>query len=416
MINKYFFVKGGAERYFFELKKILEIQGHEVIPFSMKHIDNYKTEYENYFVSNIEFNHQSTIKKAINSGRIAGRIIYSTSAQRKLEQLIKEKKPDIAHLHMIDHQISPSILPVLKKYNIPVIQTVHQYKLICPNYRLFNNNTNKICEKCIGGKYFYPIIENCHKTRFSGIILCIEMYVHKMMQIYKKNIDLFHTPSNFMKEKLIQGGINREQIVKHYYTIDLNEFPFSNQNEDYFVYSGRISEEKGVLTLLKAMEEIKQSQLIVVGDGPLKSELIEFAKNRDLKNVKFIGKKDGDELKAVIKKAKFVVVPSEWYDNSPLVIYEAFSMGKPVIGTNIGGISELIDDKINGLLVKPLDVNGLRDSISYLLNNPKIITEYGINARKKAEHEFAPKPHYEKMMNLYNKLLKERKINENSLL
>ncbi|MBC8184193.1 glycosyltransferase family 4 protein [candidate division KSB1 bacterium] len=407
MVNKYYFIKGGAERYFFELTKVLESHGHEVIPFSMKHPNNYQTGFEEYFVSNIEFNHTSKIKKLMNSPAFAGRIIYSTSAKKKIEKLIKAVQPDIAHLHMIDHQLSASILHTLKKHNIPTIQTIHQYKLICPNYRLFNNNTNVICEKCMGGKYYHTIIQNCHKTRFSSVLLCVEAYVNKLMKIYEKNIDLFHTPSDFMKEKLVEGGIKNEKIEKLYYTLNLDEFGFSPEYADYFIYSGRLSEEKGVLTLLKAMEGISNSRLLVVGDGPLKSELEAFAKSKNLENVQFVGKKDGDELKSIIKKAKFVVIPSEWYDNSPLVIYESFSMGKPVIGSDIGGISELINHNDNGLLVKPGGVEGLRNGILHLLENPKLVKKFGKHARKKAEAEFDPQVHYNKILNFYSTLIEQ---------
>jgi len=405
MIDKYYFIKGGAERYFFELKNTLESQGHKVIPFSMKHPDNFQTEYENYFVNNVEFNHRSKIKKIIDGPGIAGRIIYSISAKKKIEKLIKDVKPDIAHLHMIDHQISPSILHVLKKYGVPTIQTVHQYKLVCPNYRLFNNNKNNIYEKCLGGNYFYPIIENCHKTYFSAMLLSIEMYIHKLLKIYEKNVDLFHTPSNFMQQKLIEGGIDQNQITKLYYTIDLNEFPVSPDYEDYFVYFGRLSEEKGVLTLLQAMKKIKQSQLKIVGDGPLKNSLEQFAKENNLKNVEFVGYKDGDELKSIMGKTKFVVVPSEWYDNSPLVIYESFSMGKPVIGADIGGITELVDHQKNGLLIQHGKVEDLREAIIFLLNSSDTLKKFGENARKKAELQFNPSIHYEKIMDMYSKLI-----------
>ena len=405
MVDKYYFIKGGAERYYFELKKILEANGHDVIPFSMKHPRNYTTEYNDYFVDNIEFNYTSQVKKAANSLKIAGRIIYSLHAKKQIEALIEKIRPDVAHIHMIDHQISPSILHSLKKYDIPVVQTVHQYKLVCPNYRLYNPRKNEICEKCLTGNVIHPIFQRCHKnSAFAGSIIAIEALVHKYLKVFQ-NVDIFHVPSNFMKKKLLEGGIEEDKITKLYYTINLDEYPFTPNYQDYFVYYGRLAEEKGILTLLTAMKSISESNLYIVGEGPQKEILESFCRNNSLKNVKFLGLKNGPELNSIISNSRFVVVPSEWYDNSPLVIYESFSMGKPVIGSDIGGISELIDHGKNGLLFEAGNANDLAESIQMLLNGSDLIQQFGVNARQKAEREFSPSGHYEQILAIYHELL-----------
>ena len=221
MVDKYYFIKGGAERYYFELSKILTDKGHEVIPFSMKHESNFSTQYNKFFVENIEYNLPSLSDKITKSVKIFGRMIYSFQAKQRVEKLIQLTQPDIAHLHMIDHQISPSILHVFKKYKIPVIQTVHQYKMVCPNYRLYNMYKQKICEKCINGNYFFPIIEKCHRdSRIAGAMISIESYIHKIMKIYKNNVSIFHVPSHFMGAKLKEIGIPDSQIRHLFYTID----------------------------------------------------------------------------------------------------------------------------------------------------------------------------------------------------
>ena len=164
MIDKYYFIKGGAERCFFELKQLLESRGHKVVPFSMKHPKNFPSKYTPYFVENIDFNPSSFIQKVYTGIQSIERIIYSKQAQDRIRKLIRKTKPDIAHLHMIDHQISPSILSVLKNEGIPVVQTVHTYKPICPNYRLYNERRGEICEKCINGSYYHAILTRCHKN------------------------------------------------------------------------------------------------------------------------------------------------------------------------------------------------------------------------------------------------------------
>lgn len=371
----------------------------------MKHPDNFDSEFSNFFVDNIEFNYKSLLKKIIKAPQIIERVIYSFQSKTKIEKLINEYKPDIAHLHMIDHQISPSILHTLKKYGIPIIQTVHQYKLVCPNYKLYIPTKNKICEKCISGNIFHPIIERCHKDSiWASALLTLEAFVHKTLKLYN-DIAVFHAPSDFMATKLIKGGLSKKKVVKLFYAINLDDFPFSAEYSDYFIYIGRLSKEKGILTLLKSMRKILKSKLLIIGDGPQRLELARFVSTNKLTNVQFLGNKSKNELRSLVSHAKFSVVPSEWYDNSPLVIYESFSMGKPVIGADIGGISELIDHHRNGLLFQSGNVMELSDRINYLLENPELIISFGKEARLKAEQEFSPQLHYEKIYNLYKNLL-----------
>ncbi|MFZ5516460.1 MAG: glycosyltransferase family 4 protein [Candidatus Zhuqueibacterota bacterium] len=408
MVNKFYYIMGGSERYYFELTKILEAHGHEVIPFAMKDPKNFKTEYEEYFVDNIEFNLGSAWEKVKNSGRITARIIYSLQARKRIESLIEKTRPDIAHLHMIDHQISPSILHSLKKYNIPVILTAHQSKVICPNYRMFNWNTMQNCEKCLDGHYYHPIIEKCHKnSRMAGLLIAVETYLHKMMRIYEDNVDIFHVPSKFFQQKFTQAGIDPRKIEQLYYTIQIDQYKPHYENEDYYVYFGRLEEAKGLMTLLKAAEKVKKSQLYIIGKGDHRAELEQFVAAKNITNVKFLGARYGEELKDLISKSKFIVVPSECYDNSPLVVYEAYAMGKPVIGSIMGGIPELIDNRETGLLFQAGDSDELADRIDFLLSYPQLLNEYGRNARTKAEREFSPEVHYQKILTKYQRLLGE---------
>ena len=405
-VDKYYFIKGGAERYFFEFADVLRDKGHDVIPFSMAHPENISTPYAKYFVSEIEYNGKSSFNKLLNAPSSLFRMIYSLEAKKQLTNLIEETKPDIAHLHMIDHQISPSILHVLKKYDIPVMQTVHQYKLVCPNYRFYNASKNKICEKCLDGKYYHPIFEKCHKnSSITGAMLALEMTIHKKMKIYENNIDLFHVPSTFMGEKLIQGGVDPAKVFQMFYTINLDDFPYQKDVENYFVYFGRLSEEKGILTLLKAMKGISNTKLLILGSGPQEELLRNFTEENNLQNVEFLGYKGKNDINEIIGKAKFVVVPSEWYDNSPLVIYESFALGTPVIGANLGGIPELVNHEINGLIFKAGNVEDLTDKIKKLVENSDLAKKFSQAARNKAEREFNPQVHYEKMMKIYKELL-----------
>ncbi|MDZ7361452.1 MAG: glycosyltransferase [candidate division KSB1 bacterium] len=406
MVDKYFFIKGGAERYFFELKSILERHGHQVAPFSMQHPDNFPSEWADHFVSNIEFNGHSARQKLAQAPKIISRVLYSPEAKAAITKLIERFKPDIAHLHMIDHQLSPSILHALERYGIPVLQTCHQYKLVCPSYRLLVMRENRLCEKCVTGHFYHAMLERCHKnSAAASALIAFESYLHKWMKVYDL-IRLFHVPSRFLGGKLRESGISAERIWHQFYTIKLEDYPFSDIFEDYFVYYGRLSEEKGILTLLRAMPNVSRSKLVIIGEGPQRAELENFVAAHKLSNVVFAGSKSGRELTRLVSRARFVVVPSEWYDNSPLVIYESFSMGRPVIATTLGGMPELIEDGVNGRLFAPKDASGLSRIINEMLDAGESHRRaMGRAARATAEREFDPEVHYQKIYEVYKNLV-----------
>ncbi|MDZ7333738.1 MAG: glycosyltransferase [candidate division KSB1 bacterium] len=402
MVNKYYYVKGGSERYLFDIKALLEQHGHEVIPFAMKDEQNFPSEYQNYFVDHVDYDAPFSLKKL----KEAARLIYSLHAREKIEALIEATQPDVAHLHMIDHQISPAILHSLHRYGIPVVQTVHQYKLVCPNYRFYIEHKNQICERCLPKKFYQPILTRCHKNSLAAsLLISLEAYCHHWLGTYRKHVRLFHTPSAFMKRMLVAGGIDAQKIEHHFLVTWLDQFPFSPHYEDYFVYLGRLSPEKGVMTLLKAMTRIKKSKLMIIGDGAQRPELERFARDHGISNVQFAGYKNKNEVKELLSHAAFTVVPSEWYENSPLVIYEAFAMGKPVIGATIGGITEFIEPNKDGLHFPAGDDRVLAECIQSLLDQPKKVAELGRHARDKAERFFAPEEHYQWLSRVYERIL-----------
>lgn len=404
MVNKFYYVKGGSERYFFELSHLLESRGHTVIPFAMHHPENLASPYSEFFVRYTEYN-STGFRGRIEQLHQAGKMLYSFHAQKQIEALIRKIQPDIAHLHMIDHQISPSILPILKKYHIPIMQTVHQYKLVCPNYRLYIPQKREICTRCVGGSLIHPIIQKCHrKSRVASGMVALEALFHRMIRIYR-HIDLFHVPSHFMGRQLIQGGVSKDRIVHSSYTIDMESFPFSNQSESYYVYVGRLSEEKGILTLLEAAKLNPEYRLFVIGDGPQRGQIEATIRTQNLDHVTLTGTLDKAALREIVGKARCLVVPSEWHDNSPLVIYEAFSMGKPVIASNLGGMPELIDQDKTGLLFDAGHAESLRNAIRNMMLDSGRAQSMGRTAREKAEKVFHPEVHYKQIMAFYHRIL-----------
>lgn len=388
----------------FLLSEILKNHGHLIVPFSMKHERNLVTQYNDFFVSNIiTDNFEGLSLKA--KLKTAGRIIYSIEARKKVSNLLKTVKPDIAHIHGIYHQISPSILPAFKKNEIPTVMTLHDYKLICPNYKFYTNN--QVCEKCNRTKYFQAIINKCVKGSYvASFICCVEMYIHRFFKIYEKNIDIFICPSKWLRGKMIEYGLPAAKLIYIPNFVNLDTYKPSYGSDNYIIYFGRIAVEKGLQTLIKAMKYIKNTRLVIVGEGPVEEELRKYCEQNNIDNCDFVGYKTGTELIEMIRNSKFVILPSVIYENSPMSIFEAFASGKPVIGSNIGGIPELIDDGVNGLLFEPKNVNDLVEKIEFLLEKPKIVLRMGKNARKKVEEEYNTEIHYERIKEVYESLLR----------
>ena len=371
---------------------------------------NEPTPYHKYFVSHIDFDQLKGWRMKIKG---AFRIWYSWEAKRKLEALLKEVKPDIAHLHNVAHQISPSILSVLRKHGIPAVMTLHDYQLICPNARLFSHG--QIDESCLGGRYYRDVFNRSLKNSYIfSAVAAMEMYWHKALKIYEKNICRFIAPSNFMKNECVKFGIASAQITTLPYSFNLKDYTphyESRLAEPYIIYFGRLAEEKGLAVLIKAMSAVVEPlNLIIVGAGPLEQELKDLT--RDLKltaRVQFLGYRQGAELRRLIQEAQAVIVPSIWLENSPLAVYESFALGKPVIASNLGGLPELVNDGKRGLLVEPRNPALLAEKINSLAANATYRRQLGQAARRFVESDLHPDKHYDKVIKLYRDCLGVKK-------
>ncbi|HZJ41237.1 MAG TPA: glycosyltransferase [Candidatus Saccharimonadales bacterium] len=365
-VNKFHYARGGADKYYLSLGQALEKAGHEVAYFSMQHPRNEASAYAKYFVSRLSFNEGSLKDKL----KTPGRIIYSLEAKHKFKKLLAAFKPDIIHIHNIYHQISPSILDVARHAGIPVVMHVHDYKLICPNYQLFAHG--EICEACKPHKYCKCVQKKCFKnSRPKSFLAALEMFIHhSVLKIYEHGINTFITPSAFMKQKLVEFGWPAEKIKVITNPFDPQMTIVSGeenyQTEDYLLYFGRLSEEKGLKILIEAAA-LSGAKLKFVGTGPQKIELDILAKKINT-NLEFLGFKSGQELKSLILKARAIVLPSIWLENMPLSLLEALNLGKVVIASKIGGIPEIIKDGDNGLLFIPGSIVDLARKINDLNN------------------------------------------------
>ncbi len=402
-IHNFHFVKGGAEKIYLETGRLFEEKGHKVIYFSTKNDKNEPYEFEEYFVDNVNFFNLSSFKKFLN----VWDFFYSKSARVKLEELIVKERPEIAHLHIFSGRLTSAILPVLKKHNIPVVMSVHEYRMLCPVYTCLDSQ-GRICEKCAGRNYYYCILKRCNRNNVVySSVSAIECYFRDFFIPWGKYIEKFIMVSKFILKKHLQYKPHlKNKVVQIYNFIDLKKYKPEHSHNGYYLYFGRLSREKGLLTLLNAWKEFPEIKLKIVGTGVIESKLREFVKKNHLENVEFLGVKKGNELIDIIKNAKFVLLPSEWYENNPLSIIESLSLGKPVIGADIGGIPELIKDGFNGFLFKSGDVDSLRDAIKKAeAINFKEYTVFSKNARGLCEKNFSKEKFYKKLKALYLTLL-----------
>jgi glycosyltransferase involved in cell wall biosynthesis len=404
-VNKYYYPKSGSERYLFDVSEMLQNHGHKVIPFAMKHKKNVETVYSEYFVENIDY--ETVIKKSVFNKMFAFfKIIYSFEAEKKIKSLIAREKPDIAHVHKFSNTLTPSVLYGIKKLRIPMVQTLHDYRTICPNYNLYDFGRFELCEDCKGHHYFNAIKRRCQKSSMLiGLNVALESYLYHFMKTYENTIDLFISPSNFLREKMVEFGVDKKKIIYIPNFINCNNHSPNYFNFDYIIYFGRLENHKGVKTLIKAMEDVKQFKLYVIGSGNYRIELDKIVKKANIKNVEFFGFLKREQLINLIRNSLFTVIPSEWYENCPMTILESFALGKPVIGANIGGIPQLVDHGSTGLLFETGNVKDLTEKINYLLENEQQAVNMGKNARKKVEENYNEEIHYKKLINAYEKVI-----------
>lgn len=400
-INRKLYMSGGSERVMFEDARFLKKNGHTIHHFSMKNSLNFPSDDSRYFVSNIEYYKVDILYKLLNFPKIIGKNIYSFESKKKLRALLNVRTIDLAHLHLLGNHISPSILPLLRKYNIPVVQTVHTYRLICPNSILYISHKNQTCERCLGGDYFNVIKYRCEMNSLAASSLAyVSQCIHKFFQIYERHIDLFIAPSRFMLNKLVEGGVLKKKIRYLPNTLDLSGYAPNYEVGDYLVFLGRLVPEKGIKTLIRAMAKLPEVPLLIVGEGEQRQELERNVNEKNLTNVTFTDYKKGKELQDLLREAAFLIIPSEWYENCPMVILEAHALGKPVIGANIGGIPEGIDENENGLLFEPGNVEQLAEKIRYLYERKDLCEQMGRDGRAKVEMN--RRDHYERLIEIYD--------------
>lgn len=403
-INNYYYYRGGAETVFLEQNRILEGQGWKVVPFGMQHPKNLPTPWSKFFIDEIEFGQDYSLARKIVS---ASKVIYSFEAKRKLATLLDQVQPDIAHGHNIYHHLSPSILSTLKNRGIPTVLTLHDLKIACPAYAMLA--PDGICERCKGGRLHNVLVHRCIKNSavVSGVVM-LEAMLHSMLGTYRNCVSRFVVPSRFYIDKLVEWGMPRTMFKHVPNFADTSRLRPQYAPGKPFLYFGRISREKGIATLIQAVA-LAKSSLLVAGTGPQLDEMRALAAQLSA-DVTFLGYQTGEALHDVVRSARAIVLPSEWYENAPMSVLEAYGMGKPVIGANIGGLPELIRDGETGFIYPSGDRQALAATLlkmSGLGDDAKSdaqIEAMGRAGRQWVETEFTAEMYRDRLLDIYREL------------
>ncbi len=410
LAHKYFYRGGGTATYLFALIEELEKRGHQWMPFTVAYEQTEVNSYKEYFVSPPlaanETHYRDMKFSPLAMLKLLGRATYSFEARSKALRLIDAAKPDIAYIHNVYNYMSPSVIHACRKRRLPVVMRVPDYNLMCAELHFLCDG--QVCTECLEHGYKRALRYGCLKgSRAATAARVASMYVHKWLRIYDK-VDLFITPSAFMRQMMIKAGYDADKIVHlpSFYPGQVESDAHSGE-EDYVLYFGRLAPEKGIDTLIRAMARIDSDVRLVIAGADVDGSRValeQLARDLESDNVQFVGCLDREALDELIEGCLFSVVPSRWYDNCPMATLESFAHSKPVVGSNIGGIPEQIADGC-GLLFEPDSVEDLAEQMQLLLDEPDLRRQMGQAAGERVATEYSPQAHCDRLLNLFQELI-----------
>ena len=402
LINNFHYRRGGSEAVYFNTGELLKAAGHKVVYFSQKCDSNEDDENASFFVD---------AERPGIRGKLVRILHYfnNREAAGNIEALIAKEHPDIAHVHLFWGGISASVIAVLHKHGIPIVHTAHDFRMVCPAYT-FRDSEGKVCEKCKGGHFVECFKNRCSKGRMvDSLLMSLEMFYRNNKWHPAKELDGIIYVSNFSKRKheLMDPMFKEVTSTVLYNFSNMPEHHGkSGEEPDYYLYYGRLSQEKGLHTLVEAFGRHPELHLKIVGTGPLEKEL--RANRHD--NIEMLGYLSGEPLFEVVRNARFVCVPSECYENNPMTIVEAYSVGVPVIGADLGGITEVVQNDVTGFLFESGSIDGLSDKLEV----SKTLTADKYEGMRKSAKDFADRHfnssvYLKNLMDFYNVILNKSK-------
>jgi glycosyltransferase involved in cell wall biosynthesis len=403
LIHNHYIQPGGEDSVFEAEKSLLERMGHEVVEF-------------------VEDNHRLD---GVNPFKAAVDAVWSRESYRKIRQLISETRPDVAHFHNTFLRISPAAYYACREEGVPVVQTLHNYRLICPGAILMRDG--RVCEDCVGKAVAWPgVAHGCWRgSRAHTAVVASMLTFHRLLKTWHEKVDLYIALTEFARQKFIQGGLPGEKIVVKPNFIGSDELgvmsdelrvmsdelklstyhssPFTQRS--YVLFVGRLSPEKGVCTLLQAWKTLRGIPLKIIGNGPLMAEAQAFIEREGLGEVKLLGRLPRREVFSLMQKAHVLVFPSEGYECFPMTIAEAFACGLPVLASRLGAMEEIVEDGRTGLLFEPGNAEDLAEKVAWAWGHPKELEEMGREARREYEAKYTAERNYEMIMEIYGKVM-----------
>ncbi len=398
-LNTYHYRRGGSDVVFLEQDAMFRRLGWETAVMTMHHPKNDPSPWSRFFADEIEFGHDYGLLDKL---AMAGKVIYSREAKRKMAALLDEFPADVAHTHCIYHHLSPSVLVELKQRGIPSVMTAHDLKLACPAYKMLNRGG--VCEKCRSGNLLHLVRNRCIRDSLAvSALVMAESAVHKSMGLYRRNLDKVVTPSLFYRDKLMEWGWPEGQLAYIPNYVDAQAYTPGYEPGDYFFYFGRLALEKGVATLIRAAAQAGVG-LRIAGTGP-ESEVLQELAAREGGDVRFLGFVSGDPLWKWVREARAVVLPSEWYENAPMSVLESYACGTPVIGARIGGIPEMVREGETGALFESGNAGDLAGQLRRFADMPDSgIARMGEAARAYVAETYTAQRYLNDMLGLYASL------------
>lgn len=394
-VNKFHYRLGGVETYHLALIDLLQSRGHRVAAFAMRHPRNEPSPWAWAFVSQVDYTDPSPWARL----RAAARALYSFEARRKLDVVLRAFQPDIAHLQHIYRQLSSSVLDALAVRDTPIVQTVHDYWMVCPNRRMYLTRQQAMCYRCKGGRFYHAVRQRCvHNGLASSLLGAFEAYMQRLTKVYHRRVRKFIVPSQFMAQRLQEAEVDPSLITVLPYFLDASRIAPQFEGEGV-LFVGRLEVEKGAQVLLRAARLLPEIPFKIAGSGAEEATLRVLASS--LANVHFLGQLTPNQVQAAMQLSRVVVVPSLWHDVAPLVLLEAAAAGKPVIASAVGGIPEIVRDGETGLLVPPGNAEVLAEAIAALYYAPARVAEMGKAARHFVELNHSPEQHYQRLMEIY---------------
>ncbi len=397
-VNKFLYRRGGAEAYMEDLADLQVAAGHTVAFFGMAHPLNTHLQYSKHYPAHIEL--EPPPPTMIGRVRGVARMLYSTSASRGMDAVLADFRPDVVHLHNIYHQLSPSVLRPVARRKLPAVMTLHDYKLACPTYQFLDHGN--LCQACLGGHFQHAVLRRCKDGSLgSSAAMAAELAIHTISGAYSP-VGVFICPSRFLEGRMRAAGVfpRRMRHVPHF--IDTREIPVKTAPGGGIVLAGRLSPEKGIDVAIRAMGEIEGAVLDIAGTGPDEAPLRRLADSVAPGRVRFLGLVDKAEVQRLMLAASVVVVPSRWYENQPMVVLEALARGVPVVGSDLGGMPELIEPGETGDLVAPNDPTALAAALRPYVSDPGIGFAMRDRARATIVAEFSPERHLDRIDAMYD--------------